>query len=460
MQRLIPPKSAVKELNVHQRIQMYSALIARAQMMYSLGKQYGTDRDVYEALGYETTITYEQYASRYARQDMAAAVIDRPVDATWRGRVELQQSPVGGDTKFEKAWKDLDNRLGLKQEFIRLDKVSQIGKYGVLLFGFDGAKTEADFRSPIAPGSARKLVYVKPFGEGGAKINQWENDPSNPRYGMPTLYNIVIYNSETQSSREVTVHYSRVLHIVPTKLESEWEGVPTLQSIYNRLVDLEKLTGGSAEMFWRGARPGYQAVVDPEYTLAPVDRDDLQDQFAEYEHKLRRIMMLEGVEMKALESQVFSPKEHVDVIVQMISAAKGIPKRILTGSEAGELASSQDKGSWLESIDTRRTEYAVPIIIEPFVKRCQEHQILPGLSNGIKWTVKWEDLWAPSDKQQAEIGRMRAEAVRAYGQSPGAEGIMPPRLFYKWCLGLDKDEIAQYEAEMEEMMSAEEETIE
>jgi len=455
MKRLKPTQAQIQQMTTHQRMQVYEALVSRAVLMGKLGYQYGTDRDIYQALGYPITLKYPDYAARYERQDMAKAIIDRPVEATWRGKLELVETPGGEeDTAFEKAWRALADRLGLKGRFIRLDKISQIGKYGILLLGFDGVKNGSDFASPVPPGSEHKLMYVKPFSEDNAQINAYEENTRSERFGMPTIYDVTITNTATKVSTSVRVHHSRVLHIVPELLESEYEGVPKLQPVFNRLMDLEKLTGGSAEMFWRGARPGYQAVVKDDYSLTPDVKEGLQDEFDEYEHKLRRLLMLEGVEMKALETQVESPKEHVDVIIQMISAVTGIPKRVLTGSELGELASSEDKGHWLELIEYRRKEYAGPMIVDAFVRKCQEHSILPKTSD--RYTIKWEDLWSPSDKQQAEVGKTRAEAVRAWGQSPGASVLMPPRMFAKYCLGLDREEFAEFEAELEKEMIEEE----
>jgi hypothetical protein len=106
--------------------------------MAKLGQQYGGDRDVYEALGYDTNITYDEYATRYARQDIAAAIIDRPVDATWRGGVKLIEAHDEKESTFEKAWLDLYRKFKLNMVFPRIDKLTGIGKYGVLLLGLDG----------------------------------------------------------------------------------------------------------------------------------------------------------------------------------------------------------------------------------------------------------------------------------------------------------------------------------
>jgi hypothetical protein len=127
----------------------------------------------------------------------------------------------------------------------------------------------------------------------------------------------------------ITVHYSRVVHIVDDIVESEIEGSPRLEAVFNRLMDLEKLVGGDAEMFWRGARPGYSGVAGKDYQVTDATMTDLKDQVDEFEHNLRRILISEGIDLKALAQQIADPATHVDVQIQMIAAATGIPKRVL-----------------------------------------------------------------------------------------------------------------------------------
>lgn len=419
-------------------IQAFSALIDRALLSSRLGEQYGGDRDVYEALGYPVTIEYSEYASRYLRQDIASAVINRPVVATWRGEVNIMEAGDDNETALEKAWKELEDELGLKSRFIRLDKVAGIGKYGVLVLGLDDVKKKEDAKLPVT--GKRKLLYVKPLGQDNAKIASWESKPGNKRYGLPVLYDITITDSSTKATSTMQVHHSRIIHIVDGKLESEIEGVPRLQNVFNRLMDLEKLVGGDAEMFWRGARPGYQGKLDKDYQLTQEMKDAMQDQVDEFEHNLRRIMINEGVDLEALAQQVADPSSHVDVQIQMISAATGIPKRILTGSERGELSSSQDKDEWMSYVQSRREEYAEPIILRPFIDRCIEYGILPEASTE-GYTINWEDLFAISESERVVIGKGRAEALAKYAASPMAEGVMPPEAFLEHILGFDKDTV-------------------
>jgi len=122
------------------------------------------------------------------------------------------------------------------------------------------------------------------------------------------------------------------------------------------------------------------------------------------------------------------------------------------------LASSEDKSNWLNLIQARREEYAELQIVRPFVDRCIEYGALPRPKEEGGYSVIWEDLFAQSDKELAEVGRTRAEALRAYTSTPTAEDVVPPESFYRYFLGLDADQIEQIrlirEASMKEEAKA------
>jgi phage-related protein (TIGR01555 family) len=433
-------KQSVKTLSGKQIQTLTSMVVARANLAAQLGQQYGGDRDIYQALGYKTTLNYADYWAQYTRQDIAKAIIDRPVRATWQGQLELIESEDAEKTVFEKAWYDLNRRLKLRSLLARVDRLTGIGRYGVLLLGLDDVNENMDFLKPVSQSGTRKLLYVKPFGENTAKIDTYVTDPSNPRYGTPLVYSVEVADVASGSSSVVRVHYSRMLHILEDHLESDVMGVPKLEAVFNRLQDLEKLVGGDAEMFWRGARPGYQGNVDKDYTMTQTTKDDLKEQIDEYENGLRRILINEGIDLKALAQQIADPTGHVDIQIQMISAVTGIPKRILTGSERGELASTQDSGEWKTYVQGRREDHAEPHIIHPFVDRLIELKILPKPESG-DYKVDWLDLFSVSEKERVEIGKSRANAIREYTTNPMAEALIPADLFLEACLGFTQGQI-------------------
>lgn len=433
------------------KIQVLSALLARTQLFYRLGQQYDGNRDVYQALGYPQTLSFQDYWGKYERHDIAKAIINRPVQATWRGDIQVVETNDQEETTFEKAWKDLWMSLQLKSKFVRLDKLASMGKFGILLLGLNDVTSPQSWANPVRTGT-RKLLYVRPLSEGSVRIQTYGTNTSNERYGMPVLYDVTLSNPDGTQAQQIKVHYSRVIHVSGEMLESEVDGVPVLQAVYNRLIDLEKLVGASAEMFWRGARPGFQGKVNPDFTLTQEMKDDLKTQWDEYEHNMRRIMVNEGVEFAPFAMQVADPRWHVDVQLQMISAVTGIPKRILVGSERGELASTEDKSSWLELIQTRQRDYVEGQILRPFIQRCQQYNILP---ESDTYHVIWPDLFSPSEKERADIGGVRAGALQSYMNNPAAEIVIPPEVFVEFFLGLDPDQIEYVKSMLSESMDDE-----
>lgn len=432
-------------------VQIVSEILSRAGLSRRLGFQYGDKRKVYKALGYpeEVDLTFEYYYNKYDRQDIARAVIDRPCDATWRGEISIKEEGVSiSESSFNKAWNTLNRKLKLKNRLNKVDKLCELGRYSILLLGLDDVKKIEDFKKPVA-GSARKLLYVKQIAESEADVHKWDKDSNSPRYGLPVIYKIRSGTAQTVGSsstttlgeyQEIYVHHTRVLHYVTGNLTSEIYGVSKLKPIINRLVDLEKLLGGDAEMFWRGARPGYTATAKDDYELGTEEEAALMEELDKYEHDLRRFIVAKGIDINALESQIEDPSKHVDTQLQAISAETGIPKRILIGSERGELASSQDRDQWKELILTRQKEHAEPNILRPFIDLLIEYKILPSVE---EYTIVWDDVFAPSDADKAKIGKDRAAALRDYLENPAASILLPPGLALRYLVGLNEEQIQE-----------------
>lgn len=421
-----------------------------------LGQQYGGDRNLYDALGYPEVLSYEDYDAQYSRQDIAGAIVNRPAETTWKGGV-MVSGPEGKDGELSKTWRKLWKDLKLKNKFTRIDKLATLGRFAVLYLGFnDSVGGNIDLEKEVS--GKPSILYVTPFSEEMVTISEWETNPGNPRCGLPLIYTLSRIDDAGQNTQVFRVHHSRVLHITGETLESEVYGIPYLQRVFNRLMDLEKLTGGSAEMFWRGARPGMTGNVNPDWEAPDNLKDVLNDQMNEYDHGLRRILINQGVDMKSMETQISDPTSHVKVQIDMISAYTGIPARILLGSERGELASSQDRDTWVEFINTRRGEFAEPQIIIPFVEKLMSLGILPDTE---EYNIEWEDLADVSEEYRAKVGLVYTQALSAYGNSTAAAEIIPPEEFMKFILNLPESTIeaiiAAREKYLKEMEAQEEE---
>lgn len=440
-----------------QLLQVFSELTNRLALASQMGFQYRGARDLYQALGYPTRLTYDDYYARYLRQDMAKAIIDRPVKASWKGALSVIEDVKPTNTQFETEWNKLFEKLKLKSLFIRADKLTGIGEYSIILLGLNDVRSNDDFKNPVKKSNGLKLLYAKPVGQAAATIDRFDENITSERYGLPLLYKVktsVPGTLKGHKQMELTVHYTRVIHLVEDVLEDEVYGTPRLQAVYNRLMDLEKLVGGDAEMFWRGARPGYTGKLDPDFQITSEGMEELKNQIDEFEHNLRRILVNEGVDYQALQQQIADPRSHVEVQMQMISAVTGIPKRILTGSERGELSSAQDKQEWVSYVASRREEQNEPMILRPFIDRCIDIGVLPKPKNG-KYLIVWDKLFSLSDMDKVNMGKVRAMALREYSMNPMAQELMPFDLFCEFFLNMDQTQIERTMEENDNTFKAE-----
>ena len=288
------------------------------------------------------------------------------------------------------------------------------------------------------------VLFMVPFSEANATVSKYVTETSDPRYGLPEIYTLTTggYGGGTGSSVNVStmkVHHSRIIHIAEGTLENETFGIPRLQSILNRLDDLEKVVGGSSEIYWLNGRGGLNLNADKDTEIA--DPDKLGEHIADYEHNLTRVLKTKGISVNPIELSVHDPSNHVSVILDLISGATGIPKRILTGSERGELSSNQDENNWQARVDERRNNYCEPLMLRPII----DYFINIGILTKTDYKITWPELFTLSQKDKADIALKTAQAISTYMSNPESEMVMPVQQFVEDILGQEyrEDDIAR-----------------
>lgn len=391
--------------------------MSRLGLAQAIGQTaFGGERDYYVSLGYPVDITFSQFLQRYERQDIASRIIDLPANDTWK-KPPLISEDGEVQTPFVRDWQELATRLRVWAMLSRVDRLSGIGHFGILLMG---VKDGGDLAAPIKEGSLkshRDVLYLRPFSEGQAEIEEWEDDAQSERYGLPVTYRLTL----RQDQPFAIVHWTRVLHVAEGKQDSEVYGTPRLQRVFNRLDDLMKIVGGSAEATWLLMRPGTLMRPQEGYDL-DMTNTEIEDQIERYAHDPLRFLFLEGVEAKQIgASEVVDPRGPFEVALSLISAASGIPQRTLIGSAQGELASAKyDLKQWAGQVAHRQKVYAESEILRPFIDRLVWIGALPVPSDGYHIGQKgddgewhWPALLETTEEEQAEIMKNKAAAVQS-----------------------------------------------
>jgi uncharacterized protein len=384
-----------------------SVLMERYQFAKQHGLSFSGARDLYGVLGYERDLTPSMYRDRYRRGGIAGRVVKALPKATWRGGVELveDEDPTTA-TAFEKECEALNKKVKLWARLQQVDILSQLGNYAVLLIG-----AKDDMETELPKGRPGEVLYLTPFAEEDAKIQEYVTDASDPRFGLAKTYQLKRTKiASPQLARPV--HHTRVIHVAEGLLDDEVNGEPSLESVWNYLDDLDKVSGGGAEAFWLRANAGLQLDIDKDMSLSDPEKEALKVQADEYQHSIRRMLRTRGVSVNQLGSDTANFQGPVDAIMTLIAGAKGIPKRILTGSEQGELASSQDRSNWQETVKDRRTSFAEPCVVRPLIDRLVEYGYLP---EPKEYDVRWPEMENLSATERAALAASYADVNAKQG---------------------------------------------
>lgn len=426
----------------------------RSRFANDVGLTYGGLRDVDGQLGYLPTLTIRDYRRRYKRGGIAKRIVNAYPLATWSADARITEDPnTNTRTEFEAAAADLFDQLKIWSMLTRADILAGLGHYSALVIG-DGA---ANLESPL-PARVKKVMYLQAYAEDNAFIEKWDLDLTSPRFGLPLIYKVNLgaidvtdgpfYGGNRPATKQVNVHHSRVIHIAEGLLENDVYGEPCLESVWNLLDDLVKVVGGGAEAAWKRMDPGMQLDLDAEMEIDQPEIEAMEDQVSEYQHGLRRVLQTRGTKANLLSTTVAGFGSNAASIIQLICGTKGIPQRILLGSERGEQASTQDRENWQERKDERRRMHNTPVVRQ-LVDRFIEHGVLPtpkvasGKKGGAagrnravvrtgtnlnthevptgryRYVVSWPKVGALDRKETAEVISKLAGANQANSQANG-----------------------------------------
>jgi len=418
--------------------------------------------------GYPKFITPIMYRYMYDRDDVARRVVDLYPDETW------SEDPIVTDTDdetemtpFKEDWQMLCEDHNVLQMLYRINRLAGIGHYGALLLGVgDGADLEKPIDEPdLLMGKKRTrsliprdVLFMRPFDEYLSFIHMYETDVLHPRYGLPKFYNLIFLDMTidaagasigTRLNRRV--HWTRVVHVPSDSLQSSLVfATPCMQPVFNRLLDLRKIKGGSAEMFWKGAFPGLSfeampGIIDanPEY-----DKDEFKEMLERYSGGLQRYLDTVGLTVKSLAPQVADPEKHVRVQLEAIAMAKNCPFNVFMGSEQGRVAGSESKTTWNQRLGKTIKRHTIPYVLRNCIDRFLAIGWMRPPKND-KYYVGWPDFHTVTDEDRANLALKWTQALAQY-VAGGLIHFIAPLDYMTQILGIKPKQAILIDAYMQE----------
>lgn len=364
-------------------------------------------RDYNKIFGYGTDLHYSDYFAMYERHDFGSVIVDKVAKACWN---EVPKIMSGETQILEDEMKQL-NKMGFFRALERADRLNRIGNFSVLLIGMpDGL----DLDKPLGSANDIQGMYFNPYNFDGIEIVKQVTDPLSQRFGLPELYQLQTTNhGEKEKDAHVVsvlVHYTRIIHLAEGALDSPVEGKSALKAPWNSLINITKVTGGSAEAYFRNAR---QQLAIEANENARVEKGSpalttLDENLEAHTNGWGNGLRLQNMTARNLNIQMISPRETYDINAESVSGETGIPIRILTGKGGGQTTGTEDRASWNSLIFDRRNSDCNGWLLDGLQIAANGGMFeLPDNAE-----VKWPPLAALNEKDAAEVTHKKADAFK------------------------------------------------
>jgi len=354
--------------------------------------------------GYPAEVTFQQMRTAYERRGAAHGAVERVLGKCWSKypRIKLNN----GDEKENQWEKDLkaffgDKKLKVWKNIIEADRRGMVGHYSAIIYQVADNKK---WNEPLD--TATRLVKLIPCWEDEITAVAWDMDQASERYGEPTMWSYTEDRPEDRANQAkvvTNIHWTRVQEI---------RYRPFLKAGINSLIDMEKVSGGSAESFLKNSARTvvveFDVDADPQGTDAqgnPIKvRDMLNEQFAALNTNTDAALGLQGAKATTLQTTVSDPTGPWTVPANEFSASIQVPFTIVFGQQTGRLASDQDQKDMAIRCGSRQTNDITPVL-EEFVGRFQ----LMGIIEKGDFIIEWADLLEPSDKDRLDKAKTMAD---------------------------------------------------
>ncbi|EMF4699070.1 DUF1073 domain-containing protein [Serratia marcescens] len=397
---------------------------------------------LYQEFGYPVELTFEDFYRAYTRNAIASASVNCMVDGCWEDFPEVYEGDETKDATKQTPWDKRINKLLRRcwKQIKGADRRNLVGRYSALLIQVKDSKP---WREPVDKGAVgrladKALVKLIPVWEAQIEPIEWDGNPDSETFGDVTMYSFteisVGNNKDARPGRIISVHPDRVIILAEGSDDgSMTSGRSMLEAGFNKLLDIEKVSGGASEGFLKNASRQLNYSFSEKTNFAALAKalGVPEGQLAEaLDMQVRRLndstdsaSFMQAGTAEVLSVTASDPEPTWRTALSEWCATVPIPMKVLVGMQTGERASTEDGKSWAKTRMSRRNGTLTDLITD-IVTRFWTLGIVPAPASG-EVSVGWSDLLAPSEAEKiANMDKKADVAVKtqnAFGRSAVTE---------------------------------------
>lgn len=391
----------------------------------SLVSAMGTERDKAATMFRTIDLFTDEHAfTAYETSPLARNIVDLPAIDSCREWRDWQAE----EAQIEKIEAE-ENRLNIRGKVLQARKWARLFGGSALFIGTGEAGTSLRFPLNIERIGLGGLKYVtvldKTLLTTGGEI---DDDPASEFFGLPKFYRMRNKNG----GATVDIHPSRLAIFTGNErpMSRQWGlddgfGASTLSTIMNVINQAEGTAANIASLVFEAKIdviniPGLKDIV-----ANARDEANLKARFslAAAMKGINGTLILDEGETYDQKTASFATLPEILMsFMQLVSGAARMPATVLLGQAPQGMNSTGegDYKNYLDRIASEQTLYMTPALYR--LDECIKRSALGITDPNIYYT--WSPLWHQSEKEKAEIFKIKAEAARVImGSGPGQELI-------------------------------------
>ncbi|WP_303758359.1 anti-CBASS protein Acb1 family protein [Sphingobium yanoikuyae] len=405
----------------------------------------GIDRSVWDAWHF-MPMSPQEIVAGYRSNWLLGKIVDIPAEDMVREWRDWQADEAQIET-LEETERNFDI-IGKVQQAIAYGRLGG----GAMLLGYGDANPEAPAPQP----SKDSLKYVHVFNRWELTIGEEQRDITSPWFGQPQYFEIngKLDNPKIHPSRVIVFKGSPVPRFPGVTWEDHFWGDSIVFRIDRAVKNAIKANDGFARMIDEAKIDIYRLSGFMQNLISNEDEVRKRVQYTDAgKSSLRGVYLDKDDEFTQRQLTLTGMPEMIEALLSVVAGAADIPATRLLGRAPQGMNSTgdHDEQNYHTMIRSKQRLY-----LSPSVDRLDATLIPSALGSRPKEiSYKWSPLSLPSEKEQAETNKLKAETIKIYVDA----ALLPSSAIEKatqsmlsddqWLPGLDKA-LAEAEAAGEE----------
>lgn len=372
----------------------------------------GTQPQVGESLPPSTRQHLAEHVGMYR------AIVEKPARDVWSRGWHVDTDPPDAADAFRafdrnvRVWPTL---RGARTAFRRAHRLSRRDGLGLV-----HVQLRDDAASDEAPEDVQEIHALRVLPpEYLGSVEWFDKDESQDRFGLPESYELYEDPSDEDSGQEF--HWQRVIPLI----HDPWDGIQQLvgrSAVDGNMHNAQgavNVAWAASEAYYQRASPYLVVTVNDNAVGSPDDKSNLDEKVNKLQSGQIQKIRLQGAEIETLtdSEKINDPTPFMEIHREDAAAGEGIPKRELTGSEAGELAAAKwDARRYHASVvQVTQEEFAEAVVLS-WYERLLEWGLVP---EADVLDIRWPPHRSLDDQETADRLFTLSRAAKNFQASLG-----------------------------------------